>query len=165
MRFALFAIGLLLAAPAWAGPPDSLYPPVNERQSDASKRRYSGNVMSVDTSDSDVHTTTDRFEFGFQSNWVSICIRANAAVAATADVYFRFEHNASTDLWADRLATQSSYYINGVNGVRGLGVPAMTIAGGGDGTGSRCISMAVQARGLTLHQVSSATATLDVIAQ
>jgi len=162
----LLVAGLLLAIPASADPPDSLLQPLGKRQADSSMRRYSGDVLSVENATGSTgNSTTDRFQFGFQSEWVSICIRANQPLGATRDVYLRFEFDASSDNWADRLATQSSYYINGTAGVAGLGVQAMSMHNGGDGTDSHCQSFAVRARGLTIHTTSSATATLDVIAQ
>lgn len=167
MRFLAYVLAGLIAfsaLPALAddniAPPGGLFPPVDDRQADSSKRRYTGGRLDFESS---TVTTTDRLQFGFQSNWVMVCVRAG--VAANVGAYFRFEFSASTDLWADRLATQSDYYINGVNGVAGLGTPAMVITGGGDGTDSKCASFPVQARGITLHTVTTNTATLDVIAQ
>jgi len=167
MRFlAYFFAGMIVASavPAVAAdmitPPAGLYPPVDQRQSDSSRRRYAGQRMSMENTS---HTTTDRVQFGFQSNWVSICVRGG--LASTVGVYFRFEFDASTDNWADRLATQSSYYINGTAGIAGLGTQAGVISGGGDGTDAKCASFPVQARGLTVHMPTQNTATLDVIAQ
>lgn len=165
MRIFTFLVGLFLAFSAFAGPPDGLYPPLDQRAADSSARRYSGDSLSVENATgSTLNSTTDRFQFGFQSEWVSVCLQANQSLGATTDVYIRFEFDASTDLWSDRLATQSSYYIAGTAGVTGLGTRAIALKSGGDGTDSRCVNLRVKARGITMHTVSSGTATLDVIA-
>ncbi len=139
-------------------PPSGYFPTLNKGQSQASQRRFAGKVLSTE---SILLATTDRFVFGFQSNWVSICLQGGAAVQTI--VYFRFEFNASSDLWSDLAATTSALYISGDSGVTNLGNgPAMVITGGGDGTDARCMSIPTQARGLTIHQVTASQATLDI---
>ena len=139
-------------------PPSGYFPTLNKGQSQASQRRFAGDVLH---SESVTVSTTDRFAFGFQSNWVSICIQGGTSVQTI--VYFRFEFNASTDLWSDRTATTSALYISGGEAITNLGnLRAMVITGGGDGTDVRCMSIPTQARGLTIHQVTSAQATLDI---
>lgn len=163
--FASFFAALILAGalPSFADeaikPPGGLYPPLDGRRVDSASRRYAGKVLSLEKANS----TTDRFSFGFQSEWVTVCLQGG--VAAGYEVYIRFEFDASTDNWADRKATQSSYFINGVAGIAGLGTQAMVMTGGGDGTDVKCLSTHVRARGVTIHNTTSSNSTLDVTAQ
>ena len=167
MRKLLYAtVAAVLFAPlALAGeniaPPGGYYAPMEQRQSKASLNRYAGGALSVESpTGSTGSTTTDRVEFGFLSNFVSVCVQGG--IAAATVVYIRFEFDASTDNWADRLATTSALYIAGSEGTTGLGGPAMVMSGGGDGTNARCLNLPVRARGVTIHNVASATSTLEV---
>ena len=163
LLYALFSSVLFISFAAVASdvaPPGPLFAPLTKDQARKSKRRFAGAVLSAE---SVTVSTTDRLAFGFTSNWVSLCLQGGTATATSSIIlYFRFEQNASTALWADRTSTGSAAYIAGtiLNGPGGNA--ALTITGGGDGTDARCMSIPIQARGITIHNVSSATGTLDV---
>ncbi len=97
--------------------------------------------------DSAADATRNAVDFGFEADYVEICLEDDASRA-----YFRF----GTTLPAN--ATSSSNFINGVTG--SLSGQAVPIFGGGDGTDVKCISGPFATNGLVFH--SPGTASIDV---
>ena len=121
-------------------------------------------------------TTTDVFDFGMQSRYVGLCYEAGASAGTPA--YFRFgtsigatQGAATEDTTGMTLfATESAAFINGVSDIIGPGGTeivlvagtAYVMTGGGDGTDQYCTVQPWETRGLILHTVVSASATIDV---
>lgn len=154
MKFVIGLVAALIFAPvAMAGDigivPASMYGGVVDP---------TGKVMNPTTSSP---ATVDTFDFGFEAQYVRVCIRKNGG----RTVYFRPGHTiahtsqaATADLTRMTIYTPSGNFTDPNIVQRGGALPMFTEAASND---NGCVTMNVVTRGITMF-ISSGQATADV---
>lgn len=145
---ALFAMTVgLLSVPAYADEgavPNGLINTLSSAQVQQMRTRGAGNVMSTATS-----ATFDEFDFGFQSQYVTVCYRGGGTANTVA--YLQLTPHG------DFLGTSAIFIAGDASNPA-----AVTMTGGGDGTDKSCMTHPWKIRGLTFHTVANGDSTLEV---
>ncbi len=135
-----------------AGPPDGLWETLsNTARTNSAKRGY-GNALAVTAG----NTTFATADFGFVSNYVTLCFQAGGTVGNV--VYYRLGASPTVQ------ATNSADFIAG-NTTVGIKISgrAFVLSGSGDGTDQKCQTHPYHTDGIVFHAIDT-TATVDVTA-